>query len=303
MSEHRKLIKQGVDSYTLTVPKDWIKNNNLKAGTQVDIDTQDDKLIISAKKTLTERSVTIPLPAKLYQTTLWYAVMASYVAGYQEIVLKPASQTCILIDRIKYTKSTVPIPKALEDIMNVLVGMEVLIQAKDKIVIREIASGNPDQLLTTLNRSFYVLGMVIDETYAAIKSNSRQQVLQSFFASGNIQKLHQYCLRLLQQYGFERQDRTIFVARIISSLDEFANRLKSLLRKNVTFTKSDEAIVHKMRYYLDTTRTALQKSDVSTALLTMQEIKEVRITLKNKSLKDAYDELNTLLQNVIEVII
>lgn len=299
----RKLIKQGADSYTLTIPKSWVREHNLKGGADISLDVQDDKLVLSAKKTLQERSTTIELPSKLFHTTLWYAVMSAYVAGYQEIILKPSSQTCILIDRIKYTKSTVPIAKALEEIMNILVGMEVLVQSSEKIVIREIASGNPDQLATTLNRSFYVLGMVLDETYSAMQRNDRQQVLKSFFATGNIHKLHQYCLRLLQQYGFQRQDRTVFVARLISALDEFANRLKVLLRKNVKFAKGDEELVYKLRFYLDGIRSAFQKGDVDAALLLMQEIKEVRITLKHKALKDAYDSLNALLQNVIEAVI
>lgn len=303
MATHRKLIKQGADSFTLTVPKSWVKGNNLKAGAEIDLDVQDDKLVISARKLLQERSVTIPLPSKLYHTTLWYAVMSAYVAGYQEIVLQPSSTTCILIDRIRYTKSTITIAKALEEIMAILVGMEVLVQSKDKIVIREIASGNPTQLSTTLNRSFYVLGMVIDETAAAARTGRSEEVLQSFFATANIHKLHQYCLRLLQQYGFERQDRTIFVARMISSLDEFASRLKALLRTSVRFSRGDDEVVARMHTYLDAIRSSFQKRDLPSALQTMQEIKELRITMRHKAIKDAYDELNTLLQNVIEVIV
>ena len=169
----RNLIRQGSGSYTLTLPKGWVEGNGLGRGGEIELKEQGNSLLLSTKKILEDRSKIIDLPEPLYQTTLWYLFFSAYVAGYQEIVLRPKSSSCILVDRLSYKKSKVPIAKAIQDIMAIVVGMEVLVQTKEKIIIREIAAGNPEQFASTLNRAFYVLETVIEESAAAIREKEQ----------------------------------------------------------------------------------------------------------------------------------
>lgn len=299
----RNLIKQGAGSYTLTLPKSWVEQHGLVHGTELELVEQGDVLQIAARKVVKEQSKILDLPDPLYHTTLWYFIFSSYVAGYQEIILKPKSSSCILVNRLTYKKSKVPIAKAVQDIMAVVVGMEVLVQTKEKIVIREIASGNPDQFTSTLNRAFYVLETVIEETFSALKEKEQESVLVSFFAGANLHKLHQYCLRLVQQYGYEDASRTIFVARLITSLDEFANRLKDLLQTKKAVGADELVLVLRMKEYLDLARGHLQKKDLHKTALLLQEVKDVRLSLKHKVLKDCYDQINAIIQNIMEIIV
>ena len=55
----RRIIKQGNNSYTLTLPISWIKENHLRGGDEIEIDEEDSKLIISLSKD--QRKVEISL--------------------------------------------------------------------------------------------------------------------------------------------------------------------------------------------------------------------------------------------------
>ena len=43
----RRIIKQGNNSFTSTVPIKWIKENNLEAGDEIEVFEEDNQLIIS----------------------------------------------------------------------------------------------------------------------------------------------------------------------------------------------------------------------------------------------------------------
>ena len=46
----RKLIKQGIDTYTLSLPVKWIRKNNLKASEEVDIGEEGSNLMVTFSK-------------------------------------------------------------------------------------------------------------------------------------------------------------------------------------------------------------------------------------------------------------
>jgi phosphate uptake regulator len=299
----RKLIKQGLESCTLTLPKAWTQKHRLSVGDEVEIVERDAALVITPPHVAPpERSCTIRLPLRLYQTTLWHAVLSAYVAGYQEIVLLPMSDTCILIDRLDYAKSKVSLHAAIDEVVAVMVGMEVLVATKERVFIREVASGDPDQLDATINRAFYVLKLIIEESLQAFPRGKSRDVLASYFGKGSIHKLHHYALRLLQLHHAGDEKR-IFIARLVTALGEFADRLKALLQRKSRWGKDELRLLEDLGAFLETSRSILQKKDLGAALATLQEVKDIRITIKDPSLKDCYDGLNAILQHIIEIVI
>ncbi|MBN1274814.1 hypothetical protein JXA12_00770 [Candidatus Woesearchaeota archaeon] len=299
----RSLIRQGTGSYTLTVPKDWVDKHRLAKDAVVDVVEKDASLLITPQPVAEEKAVSITLPRILYTSTLWHAVLSAYVAGYQEIVLLFPSPHCIRIDRITYEKTKASLVGEVQEIMTLLIGMEVIRQAKDCIVINELATGNPERFTSMLNRAFYIMEELIDETYQALIEQRKELALHEFFATGGVNKLHQYCLRLLQQYGYGDYDKTIFVARLLTAMDELSNQVKNLLRPRTRIQQREEEHVRTLKAYLERARESLQKKRFDDALVLMQEVKDVRISLKSQAVKDCYDVLNEIVQHVMECVI
>lgn len=299
----RSLIQQGSGSYTLTLPKDWVSKHKLNRDAVVDVVEKEASLLISPQPVAEEKSVSIALPRILYNSTLWYAVLSAYVAGYQEVTLRLSSPDCIRIDRISYKKTNVSVVGEVQELMSLLIGMEVIKQTKDTIVIKELATGNPERFTSMLNRAFYIMEELIEETHQALIEKRRELALHSFFATGGINKLHQYCLRLLQQYSYEEYDKTIFIARLLTSMDDLTNQVKNLLRQKSRIPKAEEEHVLALKDYLERARESLQKKKLEQAMLLMQEVKDVRISLRSQAVKDCYDVLNEITQHIMECVI
>ena len=299
----RNLIRQGSGSYTLTLPKEWVQRHGLDQDAVVHLMERESSLLVSPTPVAQEKSVAIDLPRVLYNSTLWHVVLSAYLAGHQEITLRLSSSHCVRIDRISYRKSRVPIVDEVRELMGLLIGMEVIRQTKDLIVIRELATGNPERFASTLNRSFYVMQELVGETHQALVEGRRELVLHSFFASGGINKLHQYCLRLLQQYGYEEYEKTIFVARLLTSMDELTDQVKNLLRPRTRLPRSEEEHVLSIRSYLERARESLQRKRLDEAMELMQAVKDVRVSLRSQAVKDCYDLLNDIAQHVMEIVI
>lgn len=300
----RKIIRQGTGSYTITLPKEWVEAHGLDKAKEPEIDLLEEKntITLSASAFTEEKSVTIPLPKVLYNSSLWYLVLSAYLSGYQEITLLPQTEYCIHIDRISYKKSRVSLAKELQELTPLLIGMEIIHHTKNKIILRELASSNPERFVAMLNRAFYILENTIQESYQAIVNKEKEKVLLSIFAQGGMNKLHQYCLRLLQQFAYEDAEKTIFVARLLTAMDNFSNTLKILLRsKNYSVKEAEHLLL--LADYLGKTRSALQKKDISLLVQVMQDVKDLRVELKSVAMKSCYDSLNEIIRHCMEIVI
>ncbi len=300
----RKIIRQGTGSYTITLPKEWVEAHGLHESANPEIDLLEEKnsITLSTKAFAEEKSVTIPLSRTLYNSSLWYLILSAYLSGYQEIRLLPQTEYCVHIDRISYKKSKVAIVKELQDLMPLLIGMEIIKQTKNEIVLRELASSNPERFVAMLNRAFYILENTIQESHQAIIQKEKEKVLLSVFAQGGMNKLHQYCLRLLQQFGYEDAEKTIFVARLLTAMDNFSGTLKIVLRsKNYSVKEAEHLSL--LADYLGRTRSSLQKKDVALLVQVMQEVKDQRVELKSAAMKSCYDTLNEIIRHCMEIVI
>ena len=43
----RRIVKQGHNTHTITLPSQWVKLNNLKSGQELDVVEQENRLIIT----------------------------------------------------------------------------------------------------------------------------------------------------------------------------------------------------------------------------------------------------------------
>ena len=83
----RKIIKQGHNTLTVTLPAEWTKRFNLESGKEIDIDERDNGLFISTEKNgkskVTEFDITgMDIP------TIWKYFTAVYREGYSEVKVK-----------------------------------------------------------------------------------------------------------------------------------------------------------------------------------------------------------------------
>jgi len=88
--ETRKIMALGKSSLVISLPKEWIKSNNIKKGDVLSLEVQRDLslLVKSSLKTSEEkRKIAVELDDSAISDSIFRRVIGSYLNGYNDIVL------------------------------------------------------------------------------------------------------------------------------------------------------------------------------------------------------------------------
>ncbi len=127
----RKLVKQGDNALTVTLPAAWTKANKLTAGDEVEIENDNNQLVINSKTEKKVKSITFTIhsndDSRLYRSLLG----AYYRAGFDEI-------------KIQYDSPKV-IPE-LQKAVDFLYGFEIFEQKENICIIKKMYESESTEL-------------------------------------------------------------------------------------------------------------------------------------------------------------
>lgn len=139
----RKLIKQGTDSYTVTLPRAWVKENGLSSGDLLDFTEADGALVVLPKaRTPKPRVITIDVKGRSHRDIL-NALNQSYRKGFDHVTLA-FSRKEELSEIKRVVKTT-------------MLGFEVTIESKGTCTVENIAEPAPDKFETIFKKLFYLI--------------------------------------------------------------------------------------------------------------------------------------------------
>lgn len=136
----RRLQKIG-NSILVTLPKDWIEANGLAKGGQVDLETGESTIAISAGRRGRERELAIPYPLPEGEN-IAADITGGYLLGYDAIAVRSGSA-------ISETDR-----ELVRDSMRRLVGMEIMEEDSSRIRMQfllDIGTVRPDQILRRIS--------------------------------------------------------------------------------------------------------------------------------------------------------
>ena len=157
----RKIIKQGMGGNTIFLPIDWVRDNNLKVGEDIELYEEDNKLILTPPNT--KRPIK---QIKIKLETADYNIIRSYMgglyrAGYDEISVE-----------LKENK----IIQTLQQVIDSLEGFEIFNITKDSCTIKSILSINEINLKSHFLKMIYTI-TAMQETIQN-KKNSKQEMFE-----------------------------------------------------------------------------------------------------------------------------
>ena len=233
----RKIIKQGHNTLTITLPSEWTKRYNLKAGKEIDLVERDNGLFITTEKIngtkKTEFDVT-----NMDVPTIWKYFMAVYREGYDEVIVRYDPKkvfespykffTSHRLD-LKYKRGTrkESILGALQGFVNRFIGFEIVDHGKDFIVIKEMGELTSREFDNSLRKIFWLVQDMAGETLEAIQTNNSGALSHVHDVDVNLDKFHDYCIRILNKTGNKdpRKSELLFSTLYLLELvgDEFKN--------------------------------------------------------------------------------
>ncbi len=241
----RRIIKQGHNTLTITLPSEWVKRFNLKPGEEIDLSERESGLFISAEikgddLKRTELDITdLDIPS------LWKYFMAIYREGYDEIkVIFPPNCTydspykffsTHSIDT-KYGKSTrkhTPF-ETIQEITNRFIGFEVIEHHKDYCIIRDLSQPSPKEFDSSLRRVFLLLQQMGEEIIEAITTNKVEIIRHTHDVDINVDKFHDYCARVLNKTELKESKKGKLIFTILYMLELIGDEFKSIANHLIT---------------------------------------------------------------------
>ena len=234
----RKIIKQGHNTLTITLPSEWTKRFNLISGSEVDIYEKENGLFVTTEKINGLKSAEFDIRG-MDIPTIWKYFMAVYREGYNEVIVKfDPNETMespykfysqhkldLRYKKESLKKSTL---EAIHGFVNRFIGFEIIEHGKDYIVIKEMGELTSKEFETSLRRVFLLIQEMAEETLEAIKTNNPKLVLHMHDVDVNLDKFHDYCIRILSRIGNKDQRKSSLLFSLLLLLELIGDEFKNI---------------------------------------------------------------------------
>ncbi len=240
----RKIIKQGHNTLTITLPAEWTKRFNLESGREIDIDERDNGLFISTEKNGKHKRAEFDITG-MDVPTIWKYFMAVYREGYDEVLVKFHGDIAMespykfftkhkLDLRYKTKREQKPIAEVLQGFASRFIGYEIVEYGKDFILIREMGELTSKEFDNSLRRIFLILQQMAEETLEAVANSNQKLMSHMHDVDINLDKFVDYCARILNRVGNKEPRKTALLFSTLYLLelagDEYKNIAFHLLR-------------------------------------------------------------------------
>jgi len=157
--ETRKVQVTGGSTYTVSLPKDWATSNDVSAGSVVEFHAEEDLLLLAPKHDEDRIEGTLDIDGLENPHELTRAVMTMYVSGFDVIQLEA-------------TRITAEQRRIIRDATQGLVGLEVIEETSDRIVLQDLLDSSELSIHNAITRMRLVsLTMLSDAVEALIEDD------------------------------------------------------------------------------------------------------------------------------------
>lgn len=188
-----------------------MKQNNVKKGDELDVVTEEQKLVISShnKPTFTIAELNYDEYGRVGSRMIG----ALFKAGCDEI-------------KILYKK-----PETLQEIervMRELIGFEIINQTHNSITLREVSVATYDEFQNILSRTFLLVSSVIDDCYHSIQKHDFKNLKNVIQRDITINKYANFCRRILNKKGYVDFKKTPMIYCIVEYTESLGDVYKDL---------------------------------------------------------------------------
>ncbi len=204
----KKLITQGPKdrhSYTITIPKEWVKKQKLDETKKVELKIVKDRIIISPCKKRTHKA---EISAEEYKESLIKVIPGLYRLGVKEI-------------KIKISESR-QLEEIVEIIRKKLIGYEIIEQKKEYVIIKDITKESEEDFNSILRRVFRLI----------IELSKTRDKTEIKMYDKTIKRLANYSQRIMITKSTEEMRKKPFYYLLIDQLENAGDELTWILEED-----------------------------------------------------------------------
>ena len=214
MEMKRKVIKQGHNTLTITLPSNWVKKCNVKAGDNLDIEEKQDRLMINHPKNLSSEDNIAKIDTVNLGSFNKNHISVCYNVGY---------------DGIDVNFNNIDIFKMIQRQLSYCTGFEIVNQKESFCKIRNISSVHDEDFEMLLRRTFIMLIELADQTLDAIKKGEYDRLDEIRMLEYTNNKYTCILKRMLYIKGYSRNyNRTHSAYCYIFDIERLADDFKRI---------------------------------------------------------------------------
>ncbi len=179
--ETRKVQQTGGSSYIISLPKPWIKKNNIQKNDTIGIIAQPDgNLLITPKINSEEIMKTKEIIVDDYNdyNFLFRVLIGIYIMGFSKVVIKsskkfePFIRDCII------------------DFTQIAIGPEIIEETNTYILIKDLLNPKEMPFDKTIKRMFILADSMIEDAIKALKTKDKELAEEVIKRDNDIDRLH-----------------------------------------------------------------------------------------------------------------
>ena len=224
--ETRKVQVTGGSTYTVSLPKDWATDNDVSAGSVVRFHSEEDVLLLSPQREEDREEGRLSIDG-LEGDQLTRAVMTMYVSGFDVLALEA--------DQIDPDQRRV-----IRDATQGLVGLEVLEETSDRVVIQDLLDSSELSVHNAVTRMRLVALTMLADAVTALVEDDDALAHDVIERDDDVDRLYYMVSRVFRtvlrnpaaatEIGFQRE--TVFdyqsAARQLERIADHATKIASI---------------------------------------------------------------------------
>ena len=159
--ETRKVQVTGGSTYTVSLPKGWATENDVSSGTNVEFHSEDDLLLLTPQSEQEHTRGTLDITDLTEENGLTRAVMTMYVSGFDVISLETDQMTAEQ-------------RRTIRDATQGLVGLEVIEEMPDKMVLQDLLDSSELSIENAVTRMRLVALTMLEDAVEALITDDDQ---------------------------------------------------------------------------------------------------------------------------------
>lgn len=222
----RKVIQIADSTQLVSLPRKWALKYGIKKGDEIEIEEKGEKLIINSEKGLQLHSVEIDITG-LDRTSILYYIEILYRIGYDEIRVK-YNQPYTEHFRLKKKENIISV---LHYVATRLIGMEIIEQKNNIVVMKSLEHVSAKEFNTALNRIFMLLQDTSEDFIRGAQKGDMLLLETIESKHDSIAKFINYTMRILNTKGPGDNRNSFLLFHILNQLDKITDVIKYSARE------------------------------------------------------------------------